>query len=243
MKRFLLILIATLLALPLFGCSKQANLSEEQNNSDVEMQASEIIEFEGAEEIVFTAEKPVYDISLGDRGSHKNFYSVEKNVELYKDFATHYQENIKQEIDGSIYLLKDRAYDEFLNKWIFLRSDGIQDEKYINPCVEEIFALNEEDFLPSEKTRLKELMGSIILNFYSVPIKSETVGNKLRLEFGDNYETEATNLGISNTYVNLYSGDMCFATCYYELQYENPKHLLTYKWFTDYFKDNLMLIK
>lgn len=226
MKRILIILIAALFTLPLFGCSS--------------------VKFVGEKEINYTAEKPLVTGSLLPPTVSERLSSEDGTHDFYRDYSKLYKNNIKDKIDGSFHLLKTkRKYDGVLwQSFSFSAIESNNDDKYSNPNIYLKLALHEEQFEDSTATEVDN-SENITLNFWIVPVKNVESGIRYRLEFGKvkgyNEDDLYSERGWCGTYFNLYYGDTCFATCHYELKNTDTKEPLTYEWFEEYLKENLVL--
>lgn len=261
--------VATVLALSFgftfFGCSKQSDVPSDENvtKNEIVVPDPEVIEFEGAEEIVFTAEKPICDFQSYELGvTQSTEIECFGHEDIYEDFLCFYQENLKGKLDGSIYFITatNEICSLFLpRKEVHFRNQGIEDGKYIDPYITESVTIDEDKFssstsspqLPPELTATG-LSGTITLKFNFYPVKIKTAESKFRLEFGEYEEYNEVILNIDGsvhqwyshyTYFNIYRGNDCIATCWYELLKDNPKEQPTYEWFVEFLKRNLILMR
>ena len=224
MKKIFIVAMALIFTLPIFGCSK-----------------TEKIKFDGEKEIVFTAAKPL----IGTKRSsvvHEELSCVDGSCDFYKEYSEYYKENFQDKIDGSFYMLKsERRIGGFMWQYFNFYAGDIIDGKYTNPLIVLSIALYDDKFreaVPSDGHLATGLWDNINLSFRLAPVSNIVKGSKFRLEFGID---ESKNKGWYDKYFNLYNGETCIATCYYQLKYKETREPLTYKWFEDYLKENLIL--
>lgn len=234
MKKFLVIALACMLALPLFGCSKEDKTNSNETNN-IEQN-----------EMIFTAEKPEYaDFYSRDKNNYYALVARDQSspFDIYETFKAYYNENIKEKIDGAFYLLKP-SDKTFINQpyWKIasynLYADDLIDGKYVNPCIKVRIEITEDDFDSLQDENDGEYSSSVILSLTINPVYIETneiEENDFRLEFGNNGENWY------ETYINIYRGDTCFATCGYLLYTITGNDPWTSEWFENYFKNYLLL--
>ena len=246
MKKFLLVAMALIFTLPFFGCSKQ-KLVQDDNGVDY-TDEGQGIEFDGPQEIVFTADRPISEYEPDEEADYKlcKEMSCLGWDDIYEDFSDYYRKNILDKLDGSFYFITATNEDctPLPKKWVQFSTRGLESGKYVNPCIFESITINEERFsepMPLTEGRIGDTCpgGTISLSFKFYPINKNSTGSKFHLEFGENHEI---NTKLYN-YINIYKNVTCIGTCWYRLLNERTKEPPTYQWFADFFKRNLILLR
>lgn len=258
MKKILIIIMAALLTLPLFGCSKQESKVEITKDIDVFKQGE--TEFEGLKEIAFTAEKPICVYDWDSAKQYKRLVSHDARYDFYKDYSAYYNDELKDKLDCSFYMVKtERRRDGegtafllqygLMSDYFYFYADSLTKGKYVNPCIHITIKLHEDEFedlndpvyddsLPDSEKPFRNTSENITLMFTFAPVTNLEEDAKYRLEFGID---ESKETDWYDKYFNLYKGETCIATCYYQLYFKTMTEHLTYEWFENYLKENLVL--
>ena len=194
--------------------------------------------------IEFTAEKPIYiykysplenweEIEEGEMRSTINGCDPIKGFSFYKDFSEYYVENLK---GNKAYLLyRSNEIPPFTpdDKGTF----GFYREKETGVLIlEESYHLYDSELgtKPFDGTIPYQSV-SVYLDIFIKAIDGIDL-NELKLEFG---KIDADKLEIPfygpDKYINIYTGEICFATCYYNNHVTVPR-----EWFENFFKENLI---
>ncbi len=197
--------------------------------------------FVGCEEkddINYTAEKPVYqyDSEVYDYGDGRD-ENVQltlkgctpiKSFKFYKDFSKYYSDNLKGNKEYLLYRSNEiqplTPYDE--GYFGFYRENETEDL-----ILKEAFDYYDKE-LGTKPTGGEDGVKSVSV-YFSIFIKSfeKIETSEITLEFG---KTVSKN-GLPDKYINIYSGEECFATCYFHNKVYIPQ-----EWYENYLKTNLI---
>ena len=202
--------------------------------------------------IVYTANRPIYE--LKDLQNMKRLYNLEAywyesdDYDILSEFLELYLKNIRKD-DAFYYLLNPRDEDIGGVSEDSENHETVWFPYYIDCsfkyCVSsEIAYVNE--YLTLDVTELGwkydygiddpdgTVRWNIAFNIIFAPVSEIGSSDEIAFEFGNNLSND---YGInSKTYINIYVGEYCIATCYYREQVGVDLYV---EWFQKYFEKNL----
>lgn len=203
-----------------------------------------------------TAEAPYYEYdSISDLTLCKRFSKYDKrfeegiseeeyeNYDAYNEFIDYYNGEFKNSCLDKFYLLNPGYPQEGWGPYMNTRDFEIyteeikEDEAYVNTLVSESIMLYDRkigspydsNHYHGEPVLDGASHWTIYMRIFLFPIANELDG-EIRLEFGE-YNSEKWRF---DHYINLYIGETCLGTCYYDAAVEIPL-----SWYQNYFKTNL----